>query len=226
MIQKAHISIVLDRSGSMEAARFDVVDAINSYLTHIKGDTVVASRLSVVTFNSQGIDTIRDRVPVDRCEDLALEEYEPQGGTPLLDAVSYSVGILDCLSGKSERRIMAILTDGLENGSRGTTRAGLKLLLQRKQADGWLMLYLGTGHDSVTQAGQIGIAPWHTADFSMGRIAETAHVLHAVGQRFLAHPHGRKNRDVSAFTAEERLRLTMGPVDGRRATSPGGLRIG
>ena len=216
-MQKVHISIVLDRSGSMEVARFDVVDAINSYLAHIKGDTAAVSRLSIVTFNGEGIDTIRNRVLAERCDDLMLEEYQPQGGTPLLDAVGYSVGIVDCLSSRAERQIMAILTDGLENGSRCTTRAELKLLLQRKQAEGWLLLYLGTGHNSVAQAGQIGIAPWHTADFSMGRIAETAHVLHAVGLRFLAPPKGRKDRAAVAFTAEERRRLTIGPINGRAA---------
>jgi hypothetical protein len=218
MVQKVHVSIVLDQSGSMEVARFDVVDAINGYFAQIRTDADVASRLSVVTFNSQGIDTIRDRVLAEHCDDLSLKEYEPQGGTPLLDAVSYSVGILDCLSNKAELRILVILTDGLENGSRGTTRAELKLLLQRKQVEGWLLLYLGAGHDSATQAGQIGIAPWHTADFSLGRIGETAQILHAVGRRFLASSRGQKGRRVSAFTNEERRLLTDDAAAGRKRT--------
>lgn len=196
----------------MDIARFDVVDAVNTYLHYLRSDVGVAARVSVVMFNSHEIDTVRDRVPLQRCDDLRLEEYQPRGGTPLLDAVSTSVGLADCLSQVRERRILAVLTDGLENASRGTTRAELKLLLQRKQMEGWLLLYLGAGHDSVGQASQIGIEPCHTADFSIGVIGETAQVLHAVGQRFLAGFSRGHARRAGALTNDERQRLTAGSV--------------
>ena len=208
MVQKVHISIVLDRSGSMEAARGDAVNAVNGYLRQIRADTTMDARLSLVLFDSQSIDTIRDRLRVDVCPELTIEEYEPRGSTPLLDAVGYSVGILDCLSDKDERRIVAILTDGLENASREYTRAQLKDLLDRKQSeDGWLVLYLGAGHDSWSQARQIGIAARNTADFSMSALDETANVLHAVGKRFLAVPKGRFEAHGPGLTGDERSQL-------------------
>ena len=191
MVHKVHIAMVLDRSGSMEEARFDAVSAVNRYLGHVRRDKSMDARLSVVVFDSQGIDTIRDRVPVSVCADVALDEFEPRGATPLLDAVGYSVGIVDCLTGKDERRIMAIVTDGLENASREYTREQLKVLLDKKQReDGWLILYMGAGHDSFSQASQIGIPARHTADFSLNAFGQTADVLKAVGSRFLGRPKG------------------------------------
>ena len=222
MVRKVHISIVLDRSGSMESCRTDAVGAVNSYLRQVRNDKSMDARLSVVIFDSQSIDTIRDRVPVNACPELTLEEYQPRGATPLLDAVGYSVGILDALSGKDERRIMAIMTDGLENASREYTREQLRSVLNRKQKeDGWLILYLGAGHDSWSQASRIGIAASHTADFSVDVIGETASVLHAVGSRFVAAPLGGPAIEASRLTQSERQRLKPGG-NGSAARLPAG----
>ena len=210
MVQKVHISIVLDRSGSMESCRADAVGAVNSYLRQVREDEAMEARLSLVIFDSQSIDTIRDRVAVKSCPELTLDEYQPRAATPLLDAVGYSVGILDCLSDKDERRIMAIMTDGLENASREYTREKLRSVLDRKQKEeGWLVLYLGAGHDSWSQASQIGIAPSHAADFSVNALDETANVLHAAGKRYALSPAPAAARE-SGFTTEERNRLKGG----------------
>ena len=220
MVPKVHISIVLDRSGSMESCRADAVGAVNSYLRQARDDAAMEARLSLVIFDSQSIDTIRDRVPVNSCPELTLEEYQPRAATPLLDAVGYSVGILDCLSDKDERRIMAIMTDGIENSSREYTHEKLRSVLDRKQKEeGWLILYLGAGHDSWTQAGQIGIAPTHAADFSKHAIEETANVLHSAGKRYAAAPPGQAVSLDSGCTAEERNRLSgrKGRMDGKDA---------
>lgn len=220
MVQKVHISIVLDRSGSMESCRADAVGAVNSYLRQVRNDTSMDARLSVVIFDSQSIDTIRDRVAVGCCPDLTMEEYQPRASTPLLDAVGYSVGILDCLSGKDERRIMAIMTDGLENASREFTRERLREVLDRKQKEGWLILYLGAGHDSWGQASQIGIAPAHTADFSVHALGETANVLHAVGSRFAAAAPGPAAQRASHLTPLEREKLMGSRKTGGKDARP------
>lgn len=223
MVHKVHIAIVLDRSGSMEEARGDAVRAINVYLRSVRDDQSMDARLSLVLFDSHGIDTIRDRVPVRTCPDIALHEYVPRGSTPLLDAVGYSVGIVDCLTDKDERRIMAIVTDGLENASREYTRDRLRELLERKQVqDGWLVMYLGAGHDSWSQASQIGIAARHTADFSLNAFGEAAEVMRSVGCRFLTRTKGFENGRGTGLTPDERLRLIMG---GRLSRGPAPRRI-
>ena len=195
----------------MEACRNDAVAAVNSYLRKVQGDPRMDARISVVLFDSQSIDTIRDRVSAAECAELTPDEYEPRGATPLLDAVGYCISIHDCVSPRDERRIMAIMTDGLENASREFNREQLRGLLDHKRKqDGWLILYLGSGHDSWTQASEIGIPAGHTADFSINALAETADVLHGVGSRFVAATPGRAANDAGRFTSAERGRLRGG----------------
>lgn len=213
MVHKVHVAIVLDRSGSMEDARRDAIGAINAYFQSLRDDASLDARLSVVMFDSHSIDTVRDRVPAGRCVDLRLDEYQPRGGTPLLDAVGYSVGIIDCLTEQLERRILVIVTDGLENSSREYTRQSLKTLLDRKQkADGWLILYLGSGRDCCSQANQIGILARHTADFSIRGLSEAAGVLQSMGSRFLARAHGWQAARKTGLTRDERLKLVPGDI--------------
>lgn len=182
MARKVHVSIVLDRSGSMASCRTEAVGAVNRYLQELKGDRGGRTRVSLMLFDSHAIDAVRDRVPVEACSYLRPDEFEPRGETPLLDAVGYSAGLLDCLSDKDERRILSIITDGLENSSREFTREKLKGLLERKQREeGWLVLYLGAGHGCGSEAGAIGIAPVHAAEFSRPAFAEAARVLRTAG---------------------------------------------
>ena len=87
MAQKVHVGIVLDRSGSMEDCRTDAIGAVNSYLRQVKDDQDMEASISLITFDSQSIDVIRDKAPAGSCAELAASEYQPRASTPLLDAV-------------------------------------------------------------------------------------------------------------------------------------------
>src|SRR5262245_52293213 len=158
MAQKVHVGIVLDRSGSMEDCRADAIGAVNSYLRQVKDDKELDGRVSLIIFDSDGIDVIRDRVPAAECSILDPKEYQPRAATPLLDAVGHGAALLDKRKETGERCILAIMTDGLENASREYTKESIKALLDRKQKDeGWLVLYLGAGHDAWEQARDMGL---------------------------------------------------------------------
>lgn len=211
MFQRVHISIVVDRSGSMDSCRSDAIQTINTFLSHLRADPIANLRVSLVLFDSEGIDTVRDRSPLKDCPDLTWDEYEPRGGTPLLDAIGYAASLLDCLSFKDERRILVVLTDGLENASKEYTRERLCALLQRKQRDeGWLVLYFGANHDSWNQANQIGVLSSHAANFATSHLVETATVLHAAAARYLVAEAGAPARKAGRLLARERLALNGG----------------
>jgi uncharacterized protein YegL len=211
MFQSVHISMVVDRSGSMDNCRSDAIQTINTYLSHLRTDPLANLRVSLVLFDSEGIDTVRDRSAITDCPDLTWDEFEPRGGTPLLDAVGYAASLLDCLSHKNERRILAILTDGLENASKEYTRERLCALLQRKQRDeGWLALYFGANHDSWNQANQIGIPSSHAANFATSQPVQTASVLHAAAERYLSAEAGAPATRASSLRGSERFALQGG----------------
>lgn len=205
MTKKVHVCIVLDRSGSMETCRTDAIGAVNSYLRQLKDDKEMHARVSLIIFDSGSIDTIRDRVPAATCPELAPAEYEPRASTPLLDAVGRGVGVLDNGSDKDDRRILAVMTDGLENASREFTKESLKALLDRKQKEeGWLVLYLGADHDSWSQAQQLGFAHGNVANFSKGNFNQTVGATYARSARYVASDEPARAYMSDGFTPEER----------------------
>jgi hypothetical protein len=105
------------------------------------------------------------------------EEYEPRGGTPLYDAVGVGVGLLDAEPEAARRRLLVVVTDGYENASKVHTLASIRELLQRKQNEGWTVLYLGADHDAWAQAEAIGLQRGSVAEFASDNIGSTANVL-------------------------------------------------
>jgi Mg-chelatase subunit ChlD len=138
----------------MEDCRTDAIGAVNSFLRQTKADKEVEGRISLITFDSQSIDVIRDKAPAGSCAELEPDEYQPRASTPLLDAVGHGVALLDKAHERDERCVLAVMTDGLENASREYTKDTIKALLERKQKeDGWLIVYLGADHNAWSQAG-------------------------------------------------------------------------
>lgn len=205
MAQKVHVSIVLDRSGSMEDCRADAIGAVNSYLRQVKDDKDMEADVSLIIFDSQGIDVIRDRAPAGSCAELAPGEYQPRAQTPLLDAVGHGAAHLDRNKEPGERCILAIMTDGLENASREYTKETVKVLLDRKQKeDGWLVLYLGAGHDAWAQAHAMGLHAGNVAGFDKRAIKASMGAIGARSKRFAAAGNAAAEAASGGFTDQER----------------------
>lgn len=209
MAQKVHIGIVLDRSGSMEDCRADAIGAVNSYLRQVKEDKDLEARISLVIFDSQGIDVIRDRVPAGGCAELGSGEYQPRASTPLLDAVGHGAALLDRRKEPNERCILAIMTDGLENASREYTKETVKALLDRKQKeDGWLVLYLGADHDAWDQARALGLNAGNVAAFSKRHMHESMASIASRSRRYATASEPAIEAARGGFTDSERDGMT------------------
>lgn len=166
--------IVLDRSGSMDSCRYEAINAVNLYVSELAKDDKVDSRVSVTIFDSGSIDLIRDRMPVAEFAPITESDYLPRSMTPLLDAVGKTIKSMEAQNLKDEvRRAVVIMTDGLENASREFTRDTLAALIKAKEAAGWLVTYLGSGHDSWQQAQTMGLRAAATMDFAECNIGET-----------------------------------------------------
>ena len=205
MAQKVHVGIVLDRSGSMEDCRTDAIGAVNSYLRQVKNDKDMEASISLITFDSQAIEVIRDKAPAGSCAELAASEYQPRASTPLLDAVGYGVSLLDKRKEASERCILAIMTDGLENASREYTKGTIKALLDRKQKeDGWLVLYLGAGHDAWAQASAMGLHVGNVAGFDKQAVGASMAAIGARSKRYAMAQDAAGEAASGGFTDGER----------------------
>lgn len=181
----------------MESCRTDAIGAVNSYMRQLRDDPEMTARISLVIFDSESIDTIRDRSPAKSCAELDAKEYQPRASTPLLDAVGSGAALLAKHAAKDERAILAIMTDGLENASKEYTNEQIKTLLdRRRKEDGWLVVYLGADHDSWAQAQRMGLEAGTTADFSKARVGSAAKAMYAMSSRYM------KSRDRKAVFLE------------------------
>ena len=66
---------------------------------------------------------------------------------------------------KSNKVIVAIITDGKENASREYNKATIKDLIDKKQKEGWEFIFLGANIDAVSEADSIGIKRDHALKY-------------------------------------------------------------
>jgi len=203
--QKVHVGIVLDRSGSMEDCRTDAIGAVNSYLRQVKDDQDIEASISLITFDSQSIEVIRDKAPAGSCAELSTNEYQPRASTPLLDAVGHGVALLDKRKEPGERCILAVMTDGLENASREYTKDTIKMLLDRKQKEeGWLVLYLGASHDAWAQARAMGLHAGNVAAFDKQAVGVSMAAIGTRSKRYAMAADAAGEAASGGFTERER----------------------
>lgn len=157
----SHLVVVLDRSGSMEAIRKDMEGGFNSFIAEQR-KLEDPCELTLVQFDSQSIDTVLDRVPLDKVPKLVLL---PRGGTPLLDAIGQTVARMN-LQPQPDKVLFIIITDGWENASHEYTKAMVKSMIQQARARGWEFMYLGANVDAFAEAQALGIGASVTAGYA------------------------------------------------------------
>jgi hypothetical protein len=95
------------------------------------------------------------------------------------------VALLDKRKEPGERCMLAVMTDGLENASREYTKETVKALLDRKQKEeGWLVSYLGAGHDAWAQANAMGLHAGNVAAFDKQAIGVSMAAIGARSKRY------------------------------------------
>lgn len=153
------ICLILDRSGSMGGLEDDVVGGVNTFLAEQK-QLPDAALISFVRFDSTAIELFRETTELAACAPLAREEFQPRGGTPLLDAIGITIARLDedCRRLNADRAIVVIITDGQENASREYTKARIKMMIEERSASGrWSFIYLGANVDAFAEGESLGV---------------------------------------------------------------------
>jgi len=159
----SEIVFLLDRTGSMMRIRDDAIGGFNSFLADQK-KVPGAARLTLVQFDSQGPhEVVHDRIDLQGVPDLTEDTYRPRSGTPLYDALAWTI---DHIGGQLEAAeedrpdtvIFAILTDGEENASVEYTKdACFKRVKDQQEKYSWKFIYLGANQDAMKEAGNLGI---------------------------------------------------------------------
>lgn len=159
--KKIYNLIILDESGSMDVIKKQAIGGFNETVQTIKAAQVKHEEqehfVSLVTFNSNAIRTVYDKVAVSEIGLLDEQSYLPNCCTPLYDAMGISLSALKYSVGKKDTVLVTIITDGEENSSSEFTAQGVKMLVEELKEKGWVFTYIGTNQDVEKVAATIAV---------------------------------------------------------------------
>lgn len=192
--------LIVDRSGSMQSIRDDMVGGLESLLREQSAQPGLLT-VDLVTFDDLAEWQHSFADPASVAIDL-----QPRGMTALFDALGGSIGHFgEKLAALPEHArpgvvTVVVVTDGHENASREWTSATVTDAVQRQRADyGWEFVFLGANQDAALAAQSIGIDPESAMDFIAAPAAMTESHKH-LGRYMSDLRTGTKR----GFTAEER----------------------
>ena len=200
--ESLNIRLVLDRSGSMRSCKTETIDSINQYIQELKKETIDGI-FTLSTFDSQAIDIPIRRVPVTEMSLLNQDILIPRGGTPLYDAIGAAVFDLEQFKyADSEKKVLVIVTDGLENASQEYTSDAIKKTIEEKTKEGWLIIYLGADHDAFTQSRDMGFDSRKTLHYSK---RDSRDAFRAVADKTTSYYKGHRPENIEFFDQERKV---------------------
>ena len=155
------ITLVVDRSGSMEDIRDDAQGGINAFIRDQAADETGQALVTLVQFDTK-YEFIHRGVPA---ADVPEYKLVPRGGTALLDAIGRAInetGARLAKMSESDRPglvIFVVMTDGHENSSHEFTLAKIREMIEHQQsAYKWQFTFLGADADAFAEAAAMGMA--------------------------------------------------------------------
>lgn len=170
-----HISVILDRSGSMEAIRDDTLGGFNSFLRTQQAEPAGTATLTLVQFDSTDpYEVIHQFRALGSVPPLTRETFVPRATTSLLDAMGRAINDIDqqlvqlAEAARPEKVLVVIITDGQENASREFSRAQVEKMIKNKQDQhGWEFGFLSADLASIDLAQSVGIHAHNTSFFDL-----------------------------------------------------------
>lgn len=167
------ILVLLDRSGSMESIRTDMIGAFDSFIK-AQRDVPGECYVTLAQFDSEAYQVVYQRSPLADVPSLTLS---PGKMTPLLDAIDRTVEQqgrrFDLMQPdqRPDKVIFVIITDGLENASVRASFADVKWRLTHMQSVwDWSVLYLGANQDAIKVATAIGVDRGSAITYDAGSV--------------------------------------------------------
>lgn len=173
-IKKVLTTVLCDRSGSMGGVLSHAQTGLDTFIADRKesGAGEYDEYLQIFHFDEH-YEVGLPKLPVNLVPAPGEDNYfeiEPRGMTALMDAIGKTI---NHLSGSDEDKdpecqlFVIIITDGLENASKEFKRDKIKELVEKKQKDGWIFIFLGANQDAVTVGASYGFAPTTSASVAV-----------------------------------------------------------
>ena len=208
MANLTDITLVVDRSGSMEAVKDDAEGGVNTFIEEQCKEPGEAL-LTLVQFDTE-YEFLHKGAPI---QQVPKYELIPRGMTALLDAVGKAINETGERLAKIDVGdrpglvIFVVMTDGQENSSKEFTKAQLKKMIERQQNEfNWHFTFLGANQDAFTEAGGMGIHAAGVANYAMDKVAAAYLATGSKVSRMRAQ-HRAGETVKNDFTDEERKEM-------------------
>ncbi|MBC8144387.1 MAG: VWA domain-containing protein [bacterium] len=173
------ITIVLDRSGSMQSVAEDTIGGFNRFVEDQKtghGDAV----LTLVQFDDQ-YEVVYNAAPIATAAKLTDSTFVPRGSTALLDAIGRTIEVTGARFAaapeheRPEQVIIMILTDGHENASAHYTNAKIaQMIAHQRDVYSWEFVFLAANQDAIATGGRMGISSDQSLTYAASKIGTNA----------------------------------------------------
>jgi len=172
-----HISVILDRTGSMDEIRDDTIGGFNTFLGEQKAQKGKAT-LTLVQFDSKDpYEVVHRFKPIKEVPELTRETYVPRASTPLFDALGRGINDLEkCLADmvkkdRPRKVVFAVVTDGQENASHEFSKQQVvKMIKDKTEKEEWQFVFLSADLGALEEAGEVGFQ----ASMSMAFVKDAA----------------------------------------------------
>lgn len=159
---RTHITVVVDRSGSMQIIRDAAERGIAAFLADQDAEDGEAY-VSLCQFDDQYEQVYGPLAS------YAAAAYgyrlTPRGSTALLDAVGRAIADTETAAGDADLIVFVVVTDGKENASRECTPDGIRRRIAEKTAAGWQFAFLSADLSAVFEARDLGVPEASSAGF-------------------------------------------------------------
>ncbi|MGQ9410274.1 VWA domain-containing protein [Mycolicibacterium gilvum] len=204
------IAFLLDRSGSMQSIKSDVIGGFDAFLAEQRagdGDC----RVTLAQFDNE-YEVVYRAVPVSEVPPLVLN---PRNSTALLDSmgklITDTAAEIAALA-EDDRPgsvIIAIMTDGLENASHEWSRPAIKSLVEQQTNEfGWEFLYMGADQDAVEVGKDLGVKAEQAVTYSRGKSREAMAAMSGNVRGYRTAKITDGAAAMPAFTEDQRSDLT------------------
>lgn len=182
---KVLVSVVLDRSGSMQSCQDKTIEGYNEYLNALRTDKNSEYNITLIQFDHdvKGWDLTVCYVdkPLADVPELTRETYKPRGSTPLYDAIGECIRRIDA---KDRAVINVIITDGQENASQEFTLDSVRALVKQKESEHQTFVFLGANIDAFAVGVSFGAQAMNVSNYATAQtVAAFTNTAHSTMMR-------------------------------------------
>lgn len=141
------------------------------------------------TIEVNGHRVVYDFAHILNVRELTNEDYQPSGGTPLLDTIGTAIvetgqklaGFPESL--RPSKVLFVIQTDGQENESKKYTRAKINEMIKHQQeVYKWEFIFLGANQDAIKSGESLGIGASKSVNYGFNNLSASAS-LDVIGRK-------------------------------------------